>query len=285
MKSKNNQASISTCRGVKCELHNDQFLLLLSTFGSLIFILNEHRFVEHVYMFNFKLITVLFLIFTVVITFYNKQLKALLIGKTENIPFYAAPVLFLILYMAKDGSIHHLLYYVIQYAILGFLIRSRKVLKHYIFLNTALMIVLMILLPMKNNDLIVYGITFIAISAVIWNVGTTFAMIYKRLNGELNRVLELNYLNSHQVRARVARVKGLRQLMANNLLEDESLLDKEIEAIDDEIKKFQEVISNDKGLEKMAIAPNEVPQTKWITPISASLIIFFIIGLIHVALL
>ena len=285
MKSKNEQPSNSTCKGVKCELHNDQFLLLISTIGSLVFILNEHRFIDHVYLFNVKLITVLFLIFTTVITIYNKQLKILLIGNTENIPFYAAPVLFLILFMVQDGSIHHLLYYVIQYAILGFLIRNRKALKHYIFLNTALMLVLMILVPMNNNDLIVYGITFLATTALIWNVGTTFAMIYRRLNGELNRVLELNYLNSHQVRARVARVKGLRQLMANGLLDDETLLDQEIEAIDNEIKKFQQVISNDKGLEKMAIAPNEVPRTRWISPITATLIIFFLIGLIQVALL
>ncbi len=119
---------------------------------------------------------------------------------------------------------------------------------------------------------------FVNISVLIWIVGREFLWNHKRLSDELNRVNRLSYLNSHKIRARVARIIGLNNLINLGDSKAQGMLKSEIKYIEEELHNMQLVIN--KPIKQDSVQANSLISR--LTPLEFTLIAAELIFLVNV---
>ncbi len=265
------------CETVICRSRLDQVILLLVSLSLIFYTWFEHEISATPMYAEFRFWVGVVLLAIASISFINEQLKQLMLGTMNKIPFIVIPAMLTNLYF-KNVEPYYTMYFLTMYASMSFLITSKKGIKAYIiimFFGVALVI-------WAVQDSLMHEVTimfaFMVISVLIWVVGQEFLWNYKRLVNELNRVTQLSYLNSHKLRAHVARIIGLNNLIDMGDSTALGLLKDEIRSVEVELHNIQGVIN--KPIEVTSLKRNDL--TEKLSPLEFTLIAAELIFLVNV---
>ena len=262
---------------IVCRSRLDQVILLMIAVSLIFYTWFEYEISTTPMLVEFRFWVGIMLLFIAAISFINTRLKQLMLGTMNKIPFIVIPAMLTNLFY-KNLEPYYTMYFLTMYASMSFLITNKEGIKAYIIIMS--LGVAWVLWSVQDSLMHEISImfAFININVLIWVVGREFLWNYKRLGDELNRVNRLSYLNSHKLRARVARIIGLNNLIELGDGKAQGLLKGEIESVEEELQNMQVVISQ--PIEKDGGQENKL--TSKLTPLEFTLIAAELIFLANV---
>jgi hypothetical protein len=259
-----------------CRAKLDQSVMLLVASSTIIYAWFENEISDVPILAGFRFWVGVVLLLLIIMSYLDVSLKKILLGTMNKIPFIAIPAMIVNLYL-KNLEPYYTMIFLMTYASLAFLLTTPKAIKAYIMIFAIGVIGVLITVKDSHLHEILILFSFIMLSILIWIIGTEFTKNQRRLGTELNRVLELNYLNSHRLKAHVARIIGLNNLVEMGEPKADKLLINEIKSIEVELNNVQEVINKPQKAESTSkFSP------RMLTPIEYTLILAEIIFLINI---
>ncbi len=262
---------------IVCRSRLDQVILLMIAVSLIFYTWFEYEISTTPMLVEFRFWVGIMLLSIAAISFINTRLKRLMLGTMNKIPFIVIPAMLTNLFY-KNLEPYYTMYFLTMYTSMSFLITNKEGIKAYIMIMS--LGVAWVLWSVQDSLMHEISImfAFININVLIWVVGREFLWNYKRLGDELNRVNRLSYLNSHKLRARVARIIGLNSLIELGDSKARGLLKGEIESVEEELQNMQVVISQ--PIEKNSGQENKL--TAKLTPLEFTLIAAELIFLANV---
>jgi hypothetical protein len=262
-----------------CRSKLDQSIMLLVASSTIIYAWFENEISDVPLLAGFRFWVGVILMIIIMVSYLDTGMKKILLRTMNKIPFIALPAMITNLYL-KGLEPYYTMFFFMTYASLAFLITSPKAIQAYVIMFSIGVIAVLIEVKegQLNEALILF--TFIAVSILIWIIGTEFTKNHKRLDTELNRVLQLEYLNSHRLKAHVARIIGLNSLIEIGEPRAEKLLNDEIKSMEIELHHVQEVINKPQSLAQL---PKFSPRN--LSPIEYTLILAEVIFMVNIYIL
>ncbi len=227
---------------VVCRKRLDQVILLMAATSLVFYTWFEYEISSTPMLVELRFWVGIMLLAIAGISFIDTRLKQLMLGTMNKIPFIVIPAMLTNLFY-KNLEPYYTMYFLSMYASLSFLIASKEGIKTYIMImSLGLALVLWTVQDSLMHEITIL-FAFVNISVLIWIVGREFLWNHKRLSDELNRVNHLSYLNSHKIRARVARIIGLNNLIDLGDSKAQGMLKNEIGSVEKELQNMQVVIS------------------------------------------
>jgi hypothetical protein len=231
------QCEVTLCRGKL-----DQSIMLLVASSTIIYAWFENEISNVPILAGFRFWVGVTLLLIIMMSYLDTRLKKIFLGTMNKIPFIVLPAMIANLYL-KGLEPYYTMYFLMTYASLAFLISSPKAIKVYVLMFSIGVIGVLIMVKDSQLHEALILFSFAIISVLIWIIGQEFTKFHDRLDTELNRVMKLDYLNSHKLRAHVARIIGLNNLVEMGEDRAEQLLINEIKSIEVELTNVQEVIN------------------------------------------
>ena len=252
---------------IVCRSRLDQVILLMIAVSLIFYTWFEYEISTTPMLVEFRFWVGIILLSIAGISFIDTRLKQLMLGTMNKIPFIVIPAMLTNLFY-KNLEPYYTMYFLTMYASMSFLITNKEGLKAYIMIMSLGVAWVLWSVPDSLMHELSIMFAFININVLIWVVGREFLWNYKRLGDELNIVNRLSYLNSHKLRARVARIIGLNNLIELGDGKARGLLKGEIESVEEELQNMQVVISQ--PIEKDGGQENKL--TARLTPLEFTLI-------------
>ncbi len=262
---------------VVCRKRLDQVILLMAATSLVFYTWFEYEISSTPMLVELRFWVGIMLLAIAGISFIDTRLKQLMLGTMNKIPFIVIPAMLTNLFY-KNLEPYYTMYFLSMYASLSFLIASKEGIKTYIMImSLGLALVLWTVQDSLMHEITIL-FAFVNISVLIWIVGREFLWNHKRLSDELNRVNHLSYLNSHKIRARVARIIGLNNLIDLGDSKAQGMLKNEIGSVEKELQNMQVVIN--KPIEMDSRQENNL--TTKLSPLEFTLIAAELIFLVNV---